>query len=239
MSLLLNRAKVFTATTGTGTVTLAGPVSPYRSFSSAGAVNGKIYSYLIEDGTAWEIGSGTYTSSGTTLTRTLIESSTGSLLSLSGNATIASIATRYTFNPPLTILQRTTSLSINNATWTSVIWDSAVVQDDIGAFSSGTPTIVTVPSGYTKVRFTCYSVWANNSTGFRYTAILKNGTTTLEATSKSAVNEPGGGVCTRWYTVTPTDTIEFQVHQTSGGALNFSPTAGFATPAYIQFEWSN
>jgi len=77
-----------TATTGTGTITLGSAVSKYRTFADAGAQNGDLVRYVIEDGTAWEYGTGTYTSSGTTLSRTLGASSTGSLLNLSGSAEV-------------------------------------------------------------------------------------------------------------------------------------------------------
>ena len=85
---MVNRAKMSTPTTGTGTLTLGSAITGYQTFSASGVANADVVRYTIEDGAAWEIGLGTYTASGTLLSRTLEESSTGSLLNLSGNAEI-------------------------------------------------------------------------------------------------------------------------------------------------------
>lgn len=69
-----DRVKETTTTTGTGTLTLAGAAAGFQSFSVIG--NGNTTYYTITNGIDWEVGIGTYTSSGTTLSRdTILESS--------------------------------------------------------------------------------------------------------------------------------------------------------------------
>lgn len=98
MSSLVDRARMTVTSTGSGTLTLGAAVSGFQSFATAGVVNADAgIEYLIEDGvTAWEIGTGTYTSAGTTLSRALRSSSTGSLLAVSTNAIVSIIPTANT-----------------------------------------------------------------------------------------------------------------------------------------------
>jgi hypothetical protein len=77
MSKFFNRARMSISSTGTGTLTLNGGVLGYQSFAQAGIANGDVVSYTIEDGANWEVGTGTYTSSGTTLSRTVTQSFNG------------------------------------------------------------------------------------------------------------------------------------------------------------------
>jgi len=71
-----DRVQETSTTTGTGTFTLAGAVSGFQSFSVIG--DGNTTYYAIVGGAEWEVGLGTYTSSGTTLARTtILESSNG------------------------------------------------------------------------------------------------------------------------------------------------------------------
>ena len=90
MAKLFNRAKMTTSTTGSGTVTLSAAAGGFQSFADAGVSNGDVVQYLIEEGTAWEIGTGTYSSTGTSLTRTPSESSDGgTAITLAGAANVA------------------------------------------------------------------------------------------------------------------------------------------------------
>jgi len=67
---IFDRTKETSTTTDTGTYTLAGAVTGFRSFSVVG--NGNTCFYCAENGVDWEVGVGTYTLSGTTLARTTI-----------------------------------------------------------------------------------------------------------------------------------------------------------------------
>ena len=75
MALVLkDRVKETTSTVGTGTYALSGAVAGFQSFGVIGNANTTYYA--ITDGTDWEVGIGTYTASGTTLSRdTILESS--------------------------------------------------------------------------------------------------------------------------------------------------------------------
>ena len=75
---LADRVRETTTTTGTGTVTLAGAVSGFQSFAAIGNGNTTYYTIAGQGNSEWEIGIGTYTASGTTLSRdTVLASSAG------------------------------------------------------------------------------------------------------------------------------------------------------------------
>lgn len=82
---LADRVKETTTTTGTGTITLAGAATGYQSFSAVGNGNSTFYCIAGQSGSEWEVGIGTYTSAGTTLSRdtVLASSNSGSLVTFS------------------------------------------------------------------------------------------------------------------------------------------------------------
>ena len=82
---LADRVRETTTVAGTGTATLLGAVTGYQSFAVIGNSNTTYYTISGQGTAEWEVGIGTYTSSGTTLARTtvLASSNSGSLVSFS------------------------------------------------------------------------------------------------------------------------------------------------------------
>ena len=87
---IANRVQETTTTTGTGTVTLAGAVAGFQSFAIVGNTNTTYYT--ITSGTAWEVGIGTYSTTGPTLARTTIlaSSNANAAITLAGTSTVFS-----------------------------------------------------------------------------------------------------------------------------------------------------
>lgn len=73
-----DRIKETSTTSGTGTLTLAGASAGFRSFADIGNGNTTYYAIVDSNAGTWEVGIGTYTSSGTTLSRdTVLSNSSG------------------------------------------------------------------------------------------------------------------------------------------------------------------
>jgi len=121
MVTLVNRAKVATATTGTGTLTLGSAEGGYQTFADAGVVDTDIVRYVIEDGTDWEIGTGTYSAG--TLTRTVSESSNAdAALNLTGSAVVYISATAEDIPPVLELYaENPSSPTAPSATGTNAV----------------------------------------------------------------------------------------------------------------------
>ena len=139
---LADRVQEVTTTTGTGTVTLGGATTGFQSFSAVG--NGNTTYYTISGGSEWEVGIGTYTSSGTTLSRdtVLASSNSGSLVSFSAGS--KNVFVTY----PAKKQAMTTGIVENSAT----INANYTITTGANAMSTGAITIasgvtVTIPSG--------------------------------------------------------------------------------------------
>jgi hypothetical protein len=131
---LANRAKMSTATTGTGTITLGSAAAGFQSFADAGVVDGDAIRYVIEDGNNWEIGQGTYTASGTTLSRTVLESSNSdTAISLSGSATVLITAAAE----DVAQVKIDTYTTAGSTTWTKPSWAKMVKVIAIGGGGGG------------------------------------------------------------------------------------------------------
>ena len=103
---IADRVKETTTTTGTGTVTLLGASTGFQSFAVIGNANTTYYTIAGQGTSEWDVGVGTYTSSGTTLARTTILASSNSGSAVNFSAGTKDVFVTYpaeysvTNNPP-------------------------------------------------------------------------------------------------------------------------------------------
>jgi hypothetical protein len=192
---LFNRAQMtVSGTPGTGAITLSAATAGYRTFAAAGVTNGTLVSYLIEDaGGAWEIGIGTYMSSGTSLARTTVVESTNSNTAISATsaAVVSVIATAGT------ILNKRGDSLLGALNWSAAVDVASAGTTNLGAVNSnlvritGTTAITsfgTAANCTRLVRFAAALTLTHNAT----TLILPGGANITTAADDTMVVQSDG-----------------------------------------------
>ena len=112
-----DRIKETSTTTGTGTYTLAGAIgTSFDAFSTIG--DGNTTYYACSDGTDFEVGLGTYTLSGTTLSRDTIFESSSTKITADVNGAVSastSVTVDNVQGGTLTVGQRVRGTGITGA----------------------------------------------------------------------------------------------------------------------------
>jgi hypothetical protein len=153
-----DRVNETSTTTGTGTFTLAGAVTGFQSFSAIGNGNTTYYTIVLQGGTEWEVGLGTYTSSGTTLSRATVLSSSNSGSLVNFSAGTKNVFCDYPAGKTAIqdasgsvqnlVFEATNGLFVNNMTvGANYSIPSGYSASSVGAVTISSGVTVTVPSG--------------------------------------------------------------------------------------------
>ena len=242
-----DRAQETCTTTGTGTLSLLGAVTQFQSFAAVGVSTGNTTSYTTEftvadqSGVNWETSIGVYTTSGSTLTRTAVLSSSnaGALVNFGagtknvfitysavtsvsggGGGTYPTIkptlnldfANSGTVDPRITFARATTATYYDGKT-TAMAEQNLLLQSNTFSNAAWVATNGTVASGVTDP--------AGTTTAFSFTAT---------------------GVATLYQTLTTTATpytLSFYIQRLTGtGAVNLTLDGTTLTAQTITGSWA-
>jgi hypothetical protein len=143
---LYDRVRETSTIVGTGTATLLGAVPGYQSFSVVGNANTTYYCIFNTGTTEWEVGIGTYTSSGTTLSRTTIlaSSNSGSAVSFTAGTkdVFVTYPAGYTAFATNNATQASGQVLTSNGTGVGPTWQAAAGATITGTTATGTYYLV-------------------------------------------------------------------------------------------------
>jgi hypothetical protein len=202
--------------------TLSGSVTGYQSFSVVGNGNTTYYGATDTSGN-WEVGLGTYSTTGPTLTRTTILSSSnsGSAVTFSGTVTV------FVTYPSSTSIYEDTSGNVSPlGTITSGVWNGSTIPVAYGG------TGVTASSGANSVmlRDANQNVVINRLNQGTTTVTAAGGTTTLTVASTFSwvLNGTGGQTFRLPDATTLTATTAFEFNNNATGTLTIVDNASGA-----------
>ena len=184
---LADRVQETTTTTGTGTVTLAGAVSGFQSFATVGNANTTYYTIAGQTTSEFEVGIGTYTASGTTLSRDTILTSSNSNLAVNFSAGTKNVFVTY---------PASRSVYVNGTTITPT--NSGILPTSAGGTGSSSTTYASLTANVSGILPAANGGTANGFTAFSgpttstKTFTLPDATATI-LTSNTAVTVAQGG----------------------------------------------
>lgn len=243
-----------TTTTGTGTLTLSGTApSGYRPFSGTVA-NGATVRYWIatQDRSAWEVREGVYTSSGTTLTRgTLLSSSTGSAISFAAGTKDVIIDcpadTLNNLQPTLgiVVLEHQATSGTNAGTFTSGSWQTRPVTTEVSD-AAGLCTLstnqITLQAGTYVYEIAAPAFFVDNHQAKLYN-VTDTADVDLGTISKSSTANSGGVTSISYvngrFTIASSKTFEIRHRcQTTRSSDGFGQAASWGTEVYLKAKFT-
>ena len=235
-----DRIQETTTTTGTGTITLLGAVTQFQSFA-AGVGNGNSTYYTIADqsGVNWEEGIGTYTTSGSTLTRTVLASSNaGALVNFPAgtkNVFCSYPAEAAVLAAPYAYPTVSPTLNLDFANSATVDPRITFVRNSTATYYDGKTTAMA------EQNLLLYSNTFSNAAWVATNGTVVSGVTDPAGTT-TAFSFTATGVATLYQTLTTTATpytLSFYIQRVIGtGAVNLTLDGTILTPQTITGSWA-